>query len=100
MSEEKSFLNPSLTIQNVSESIDIPLRDLSLLINHKLNQHFYDFVNTYRIEHAMVILKSATKSKLTILEILYDVGFNSKSSFNTAFKKHTGTTPTAYRKQL
>ncbi|MCV9930693.1 AraC family transcriptional regulator [Flavobacterium sp. LS1R47] len=100
MAEEKPFLDPSLTIQDVSKGIAIPVRDLSLLINHKLEQHFYDFINTYRIERAMGILKDVTKSKVTILEILYDVGFNSKSSFNTAFKKHTGFTPTDYRKSL
>lgn len=100
MVEKKPFLNSSLTIQEVSGEIEIPVRELSLLINHQLGQHFYDFVNTYRIEHAMDILKDETKSKVTVLEILYEVGFNSKSSFNTAFKKHTGTTPTLYRKGL
>ena len=100
MAEEKPFLNSSLTIQDISSEIEIPVRDLSLLINHQLGQHFYDFVNTYRIENAMNMLKDETKSKVTILEILYEVGFNSKSSFNTAFKKHTGTTPTLYRKSL
>lgn len=100
MMEEKPFLNPSLTIQDISKDIEIPVRDLSLLINHKLDQHFYDFVNTYRIMSAMDILKDVAESKLTILEILYQVGFNSKSSFNTAFKKHTGKTPTSYRKSL
>ena len=100
MMKEKPFLSSSLTIQDISATIEIPVRDLSLLINHTLEQHFYDFVNAYRIESAMDILKDSTKSKLTILEILYEVGFNSKSSFNTAFKKHTGTTPTSYRKNL
>ncbi|WEK21399.1 MAG: helix-turn-helix domain-containing protein [Candidatus Pedobacter colombiensis] len=100
MIEKKPFLNPSLTIKDISNDLEIPVRDLSLLINHKLEQHFYDFVNTYRIESAMDILKDVTKSKVTILEILYEVGFNSKSSFNSAFKKHTGTTPTDYRKAL
>nr|WP_315257436.1 helix-turn-helix domain-containing protein [uncultured Flavobacterium sp.] len=100
MIDEKPFLDPSLTIQDISVAIDIPVRDLSLLINHKLEQHFYDFVNTYRIERAMNILKDASKNKVTVLEILYDVGFNSKSSFNTAFKKHTGYTPTEYRKNI
>ncbi|MGG1921823.1 MULTISPECIES: AraC family transcriptional regulator [Chryseobacterium] len=100
MVEKKPFLNSSLTIQEVSDEIGIPVRELSLLINHQLGQHFYDFVNTYRIENAMNMLKDETKSKVTILEILYEVGFNSKSSFNTAFKKHTGTTPTLYRKSL
>ncbi|SHK71510.1 transcriptional regulator, AraC family [Chryseobacterium polytrichastri] len=100
MAEEKPFLNPSLTIQDISNDMDIPTRELSVLINHQLGQHFYDFVNTYRIENAMEILKDVTKTKVTVLEILYEVGFNSKSSFNTAFKKHTGNTPTAYRKYL
>ncbi|PTT19565.1 AraC family transcriptional regulator [Chryseobacterium sp. HMWF028] len=100
MTKEKPFLNSSLTIQDISTEMGIPVRDLSLLINHQLGQHFYDFVNTYRIENAMNILKDDTKSKVTILEILYEVGFNSKSSFNTAFKKHTGNTPTQYRKNL
>lgn len=100
MVDKKPFLNPSLTIQDISREIGIPTRELSVLINHQLGQHFYDFVNTYRIENAMDILKDTTKSKVTILEILYEVGFNSKSSFNTAFKKHTGNTPTEYRKNL
>ncbi|WP_233603234.1 helix-turn-helix domain-containing protein [Pedobacter sp. KBW06] len=100
MIEEKPFLNPSLTIQDISNGVKIPVRDLSVLINHKLDQHFYDFINTYRIEHAMDLLKDLTKSKVTILEILYEVGFNSKSSFNAAFKKHTGKTPTSYRNDL
>lgn len=100
MSDKKPYLNPSLTIKDIADDLGIPVRDLSLLINHQLGQHFYDFINTYRIEHAMEILKDGSKSKVTVLEILYEVGFNSKSSFNTAFRKHTGTTPTEYRKGL
>ncbi|MCI3938942.1 AraC family transcriptional regulator [Chryseobacterium aahli] len=100
MIDEKPFLNPALTIQDISKEMNVPVRELSVLINHQLGQHFYDFVNTYRIENAMEILKDPSKSKVTILEILYEVGFNSKSSFNTAFKKHTGNTPTEYRKSL
>lgn len=100
MTDEKPFLNPDLKIQDISKEINVPVRELSVLINHQLGQHFYDFVNTYRIENAMEILKDSSKSKVTILEILYEVGFNSKSSFNTAFKKQTGNTPTAYRKAV
>lgn len=100
MADEKPFLNQALTIQDISKEMNVPVRELSVLINHQLGQHFYDFVNTYRIENAMEILKDPSKSKVTILEILYEVGFNSKSSFNTAFKKHTGNTPTEYRKSL
>jgi AraC-like DNA-binding protein len=97
MEEKEPFLDPSLTIQELSNQIEIPVRDLSVLINHHINQHFFDFVNEYRIQKAMHILKDQTKSQLTVLEILYEVGFNSKSSFNTSFKKYTNLTPTAYR---
>ena len=97
MAEKEPFLDPSLTIQELSNQIDIPVRDLSILINHHIDQHFFDFVNEYRIQKAMGILKNPLKKDLTVLEILYEVGFNSKSSFNTSFKKHTNLTPTAYR---
>ncbi|RED26514.1 AraC-like DNA-binding protein [Flavobacterium cutihirudinis] len=97
MIEKEPFLDPSLTIQELSNQINIPVRDLSILINHHMNQHFFDFVNEYRIQKAMTILKNPLKSDLTVLEILYEVGFNSKSSFNTYFKKYTNLTPTAYR---
>lgn len=82
----------------MSKEVQISVRDLSILINHHMNKHFFDFINEYRIEKAKEILKDASKSKVTILEILYEVGFNSKSSFNTAFKKHTNQTPTEFRK--
>lgn len=97
MIEKEPFLDPSLTIQQLSNQIDIPVRDLSVLINHHIDQHFFDFVNEYRIKKAMSLLKNPSKNDLTVLEILYHVGFNSKSSFNTSFKKHTNLTPTAYR---
>jgi AraC-like DNA-binding protein len=97
MTQKEPYLDPSLTIQELANQINIPVRDLSVLINHHMDQHFFDFVNEYRIQKAMHILKDTSKKDLTILEILYEVGFNSKSSFNTSFKKYTNLTPTAYR---
>jgi len=99
MSNEEPYLDASLTIDDLSKQMNIPTKDLSILINHHLNQHFFDFVNGYRIRKAMEILQNPKKSELTILEILYEVGFNSKSSFNTAFKKHTNQTPTQFREK-
>ncbi|WP_223266473.1 helix-turn-helix domain-containing protein [Gelidibacter gilvus] len=98
METEKPYLNPSLSIRNLAQELNMNSRDLSILINQRLNQHFFDFVNEYRIKEAMNILKNPNKKDVTILEILYEVGFNSKSSFNSAFKKHTGKTPTEYKK--
>jgi len=98
MVEKEPFLNPSLTIHELADQVNIPVRELSVLINHHLDQHFFDFVNEYRIKKAMTILKDPTKKEYTVLEILYEVGFNSKSSFHTSFKKYTNQTPTAFRK--
>lgn len=98
MVEKEPFLNPYLTIQELADQVSVPVRELSILINHHLDQHFFDFVNEYRIKKAMTILKDPTKKEYTVLEILYEVGFNSKSSFHTSFKKYTNQTPTAFRK--
>ena len=98
MVDKKPYLNPSLTIRTLASALKMNSRDLSVLINQNLNQHFFDFVNEYRIEEAKNILRNPSKKEYTVLEILYEVGFNSKSSFNTAFKKYTGKTPTQFRK--
>ncbi|MCS4300994.1 AraC family transcriptional regulator [Chryseobacterium sp. BIGb0232] len=99
MAEREPYLDSSLTIQDLSEQVKMSVKDLSTLINLYMDKHFFDFVNEYRIEKAMQILKDPSQKELTVLEILYQVGFNSKSSFNTSFKKYTGKTPTDFRKQ-
>lgn len=98
MIKNKPYLDSSLTIQNLAEQVQMPVKELSALINLYMNKHFFDFINEYRIEKAKEILKDPSKKELTILEILYEVGFNSKSSFSTSFKKYTGTTPTDFRR--
>ena len=98
MDENEPYLDASLSLHDLARQSKIPSRELSLLINHYLNKHFFDFVNEYRIDKAKQFLTDPEKEDFTVLEILYDVGFNSKSSFNTAFKKHTGITPTQFRK--
>jgi AraC-like DNA-binding protein len=99
MEMEEPYLNPNLTIYKLSDQLQVPIKQLSLLINHDMNQHFFDFVNSYRIKKAMTLLQDPDKKDITVLEILYDVGFNSKSSFNTAFRKYTNLTPTQFRKR-
>lgn len=98
MIKNEPYLNPSLSIRSLADEMKTPMRELSVLINQNLNKHFFDFVNEYRIKKAMNHLEDSSNDQLTILEILYQVGFNSKSSFNTAFKKYTKLTPTQYRK--
>lgn len=99
INEEEPFLDASLTLHTLAQKTGILSRELSVLINHHLNKHFFDFVNEFRIKKAMELLTHPERKEYTVLEILYEVGFNSKSSFNTAFKKHTGLTPTEYRRK-
>ncbi|WP_299215856.1 AraC family transcriptional regulator [uncultured Aquimarina sp.] len=98
METEKPYLDFELTLQKLALQLDISEKELSILINHQIGKHFFDFVNEYRINDAKLLLQDPTKKEFTVLEILYQVGFNSKSSFYTAFKKATNQTPTAYRK--
>jgi AraC-like DNA-binding protein len=98
MENEKPFLNPDLTLKDLGEQLQIPARYLSQVINERTHQNFYDYVSQHRIAEAKRILSDPSNDK-TVLEVLYEVGFNSKSSFNTAFKKFTGSTPTHFRKR-
>ena len=93
----ESFKNFNLTIATLSEELKISKRMLSELINDHYDQNFVDFINTYRINEAKKRLMSPVDPNETILEVMYEVGFNSKSSFNTAFKKKTGITPSEFK---
>ena len=95
MQAHKPYLDETLTLHDLALKTEIPTKRLSILINQKIGKHFFDFINEYRIEESKRLLK---ESELTIQQIMYEVGFNSKSSFNTAFKKSTSLTPSAFRK--
>ncbi len=100
METQKPYLNPDLTIEELSSQLAVPVKVLSQVINESLGQNFFDFVNTYRVEEAKQLLTHARDPKITVLEVMYQAGFNSKSSFNTAFKKIALTTPSEYKKQV
>ena len=99
MTSEKPYLTSTLTLKELAYRLKMNPRILSRIINEKRNQNFFDFINSYRIDDAKMILSNPAKRKMTILEVLYGVGFNSKSVFNTTFKKQTGITPSEYRKK-
>jgi AraC-like DNA-binding protein len=96
MDDQKLFKNPDLSLQLLSEELNLSARNTSQLIKEKTDKNFYDFINSYRIAEAKKIL-SQDQNKPTILEVLYEVGFNSKSVFNSTFKKQENLTPTQYR---
>ncbi|MFK7934948.1 MAG: helix-turn-helix domain-containing protein [Saprospiraceae bacterium] len=97
MQQEVPYLDDSLTLEKLANQVNLPPRTLSLIINQHFQQRFFEFVNEYRIQKAMDLLKN-TDTKMTVQQIMYEVGFNSKSSFYTAFRKQTAQTPSQYRK--
>jgi len=98
MSTEKPYLDGDLTLQKLAKALSISPHHLSQTINEQLNQNFFDFINTYRIEEAKRMLHDPAKKHYSILAVSEEIGFNSKSAFNTAFKKHVNMTPSEYRK--
>lgn len=98
MEAEKPFLDPSINLHSLAKSVAVSPHYLSQVLNEALNQNFFDFINSYRIKESQRLLRDPQYKKNTVLEILYEVGFNSKSVFNSAFKKQTGMTPTEFRK--
>lgn len=98
MQEEKLYKNPDLLLPEVAKKLNIITHRLSQLINDNMGKTFPLFVNEYRIEEAKGLLKS--NRTFTLEAIGYECGFNSKSTFYSTFKKHTGTTPAKYQNGL
>ncbi len=96
MEEEKPYLNGKLLLKEVAEEINISTNHLSQVINENLEKNFFDFVNGYRVDLVKQKIKNSANKKFTILYLAYECGFNSKSSFNSIFKKHEGLTPTEF----
>ncbi|UCF04979.1 MAG: helix-turn-helix domain-containing protein [bacterium] len=99
MEEEKVFLDPDLTLQKLAQRLKIHYNQLSRIINERFEMSFNNYMNRYRIEEAQRRLADPAERNRNILEIMYDVGFYSKSTFNTAFKKFTGMSPSEYRRK-
>lgn len=98
METQKPYREPELTLDQLADRLGVRPKLLSVALNEGLGQHFFDYVNRYRINEAKDLLANSPDPKLTVLEVLYQVGFNSKSSFNTLFKKYTGQTPSEVKK--
>jgi len=97
LERDKPYINSELKVQDLATSLSIPSYQLSQVISMELQRNFYDLINYYRIKEAKHQLIDPANKHFTILAIAYDVGFNSKSAFNTAFKKYTKMTPSQYK---
>lgn len=98
MARNKPYFNPELTIQELSEKVNIPKHHLTYIINTGLHKNFFNFINEYRVEEFKRRAVDPDYDHLTLLAIAFDCGFNSKSSFHNIFKNITGQTPSEYKK--
>ncbi|UHO38916.1 AraC family transcriptional regulator [Chryseobacterium capnotolerans] len=99
MENKKPYLDGELNLLKLSDLISINAHQLSYLLNTGFQENFFYFVNKYRVEHAKKMFTDQSFHKLSILGIAFESGFNSKTSFNTIFKKMTGMTPSEFRKK-
>ncbi len=97
---DKNYLNNEITLENVAEKLGLSKSYLSRMINAELKTSYTDYINSLRIEEAKLIIQNPESEKYTLIAIGLEVGFNSKSAFNNAFKKYSGSTPSEFKKKL
>lgn len=100
MEDNSYFKNRLASLPGLAKQINETSHHVSQVINEKLNKNFFELLASYRVEHAKMLIQKDKNSKLTVEELADIVGYNSKSSFNIAFKKYTLKTPSEYRKSL
>ncbi|NAS13908.1 helix-turn-helix domain-containing protein [Poritiphilus flavus] len=98
--ENQRFLDPNFSLEKLAGELHLGASTLSRIINQQAEKNFPDYINTLRVEEAKKLLKDDEFSAYTIVAIGLECGFNSKSTFYSAFKKFTGLTPTSYRKEI
>jgi AraC-like DNA-binding protein len=97
LKKQALFLNPELRLSDLAAALDVRPYRVSEILNRGLQTSFYDLINLYRVAHAQKLLNSPDSSYLNLLGIAMESGFKSKSVFNDAFRKTTGTTPSEFR---
>lgn len=100
MANEKPYLDSKLTLTQLARRNRISSNYLSQIINEQTGSNFFDFINQHRVEEAKRLLADASRSRANILTVAMAAGFNSKSAFYTAFKRHANVTPSEFRKSV
>lgn len=96
--EEEIYKSPDLSLKTLAEKLNTTPNNLSWLLNQIYQKSFYDYINAHRVEDVLESIDRELHLKQTLLAIAFDAGFNSKSTFNKAFKHATSQTPSAYIK--
>ncbi|TYR36641.1 AraC family transcriptional regulator [Sphingobacterium phlebotomi] len=99
MDRDKLYLDPTLTLPLLADKIGLSVHELSYVLNTGMDLNFYQFINGYRICYAKQLLRENTRNDYRIQEIFIRSGFNSKTTFYTAFKQEVGMTPKQYLQQ-
>ncbi len=97
MTAEQVHLEPDISLEKLAAAVQASKHHVSQAINEQTGLRFFDYINQLRIEEAKLMLKNEDFANMHIIEVAYAVGFANKASFNAAFKKSTGMTPTAFR---
>lgn len=100
MTTNKPYLDNELSLPDLARLMDISTHDLSFVLNEGFGLSFFGFINSYRIVEVKQLMLSGQHRQLNMLGIAYSAGFNSKTTFNTAFKKETGLSPTQFIQTL
>lgn len=98
IAKEELYLDSELNLGKLAKKLNLSSHQLSYVINNGFNQNFYGFINKYRVEKAKKLLADKELDKYSIIGIAFESGFNSKTSFNTTFKKLTGKTPSEFKR--
>jgi AraC-like DNA-binding protein len=98
MEEQKLYREEGLSIKQVADELGVQLYMVSQSINLALGKNFFELVNGYRVEEAKSMIMDEKYNHLSMIGIGFESGFSSKTAFNTAFKKHTGITPSEYKR--
>lgn len=95
---ERPYLNPAVSLRSLADQAEIHPNQLSWLLNEYVGKNFNEFINAARIEHFKKLVVNPDNSHISLIGLAYESGFNSKTVFNTAFKKEVGMTPKEYQR--
>ena len=100
MEEQRLWLNPTLNLSDLAEAMEVRVHTLSQLLNEYMGKNFYDYVNSFRLDHFLNLYKQPAYKHFKLLSLAYECGFNSKTTFNTFFRKTLNMTPSEYFKEM